>query len=1071
MSKYDFQLDMDSNNSLSLILSMIKKGKKVLEFGPAEGRMTRYLSEVMKCTVDIVEIDEEAGKTAAGYSRKSCLGIKQGDIENFRWLEILGDEQYDYIIFADVLEHLRNPLKVLNKAKQILKEDGYVLLSVPNIAHSAIIINLINNDFTYREVGLLDNTHIHFFTYQTLRDMIQESGYYPIRELATYARVSETEFNINYNSISLSSRKEIRNKKFGNVYQFVFQIAKRDSHGVMNQLRERNLDRYANYEFVCYYQTNEFNEYSEEKCKRFFYTPGKNRFILEFEEEQLHMLRIDPIDCNCIIRNFGVYDISSGDQKNKLELLSTNGLQGDCNQIIFDTDDPIICINVSEKNISKIEVRFDVVEYENELIKYIKEIQQQYYEDVRKLKKEYEEKIYELEIVKNDIMEQKEVLTKEYAEKNMKLEKSTRELSSTKEEVNKIKEELTKLMLEQSYHEDEIQKNRGEVRIRQEEVHKSQIELQKLQDELNRVYASSSWKITGIYRAIGRKIRNYKVKRLDGNTKRKISDQMETPALLKEQTDSTRGKINEKVCFSIIVPLYNTPLDYLNELVESCQKQVYSKWELCFGDGSDKEHRYVRESCEKFMTGDSRIKYTYISENQGIAVNTIGAFGLSKGDYIVLLDHDDILTPDALLEIATCIEKYKDADFIYSDRGIFNDKTKDILAYHYLPGFSPEFLRACNYASHLNAFSRTVINKVGFIREGYDGSQDYDFELRVIEKARRIVNIPKVLYYCRACEGSVAFDPESKMYAYEAGRRAIEEHIYRIGYPGKVEFLKDTFSYRIHYKITEEPVSIIIPNMDHVNDLQKCLKSIIDKTSYKNYEIVIVENNSKDRATFEYYNSLKTNINVRIINYAAKEFNFSAINNFAVGCVETKYLLFLNNDTEIINDNWLTEMIMFGQRADVGAVGAKLLYSDNTYQHVGLIIGLGGSIVSHYDYKKPSSFTGYMHRLTMPQNYNAVTAACMLVKRKDFLDVGGFDEENFKVALNDVDLCLKLRHLGRVNVWTPYAELYHYESISRGLDTDGEALERYNKECNYFKNKWASYYQNGDEYANDNFKW
>ena len=527
--------------------------------------------------------------------------------------------------------------------------------------------------------------------------------------------------------------------------------------------------------------------------------------------------------------------------------------------------------------------------------------------------------------------------------------------------------------------------------------------------------------------------------------------------------------VKTDIKFSIIVPLYNTPEIYLQEMVESVINQTYPNWELCLGDGSDNDYEHIKNKIEKLCEKDHRIKYVQINGNKGIAGNTIEAYKLATGDYIVLLDHDDLLENTALIELAKVIEERPELDFIYSDRSIFDDKTKEILAYHYLPGYSPEFLRACNYASHLNCFSKRIINEVGFLRMGYDGSQDYDIELRVIEKTKNIANIPKVLYACRACQGSVALDPESKMYAYEAGRRAIEEHIYRIGYPGEVEFLKDTFSYRIHYKIVNPgKTSIIIPNKDHVKDLERCINSILKKTKEVDYEIIVVENNSEDPQTFLYYEDLKK-IGVRILTYPGKTFNFSDINNFAVGHCESKYILFLNNDTEVINENWLKEMVMFAQRKDVGAVGAKLYYPNETYQHIGLYIGLGGHIASHYDHRKSNKETGYMHRLSMPQNYNAVTAACLLIKREDFKKVDGFDAVNFKIGLNDIDLCLKLREIGKINVLTPYAELYHFESISRGLDTEGESKDRFERESQFFRGKWKKYIEK-DEYINPNFK-
>lgn len=527
-----------------------------------------------------------------------------------------------------------------------------------------------------------------------------------------------------------------------------------------------------------------------------------------------------------------------------------------------------------------------------------------------------------------------------------------------------------------------------------------------------------------------------------------------------------RNSLKHRPLISIITPTYNTQPRYLDDLVASLRNQIYDNWELCIGDGGSR--KITIDRLLYWQEKDKRIKIKYLPENAGIAGNSIAAYELSSGEYIVLLDHDDYLSPSALMKMVLIINEKPDVDFIYSDRVIFSDLSGSIVGYHYLPDFSPDFLRSSNYASHLNAFSRRILDKVGFVRLNYDGSQDYDLELRVIEQAATIEHIPEVLYHCRACEGSVAFNPESKMYAYEAGRRAIHEHIKRIGYEGEVEFMPSTFSYRIHYQIKGNPlVSIIIPNKDHVEDLKKCITSICNKSTYANYEIIIVENNSETKEIFAYYRELEAIKNIHIVNYDATEFNFSAINNHAVRLAKGEHVVLLNNDTEIITPNWIEEMLYFSQREDVGAVGAKLYYPDNRIQHAGLVIGLSGSVASHYNYGADRSQTGYLHRLVLPQNYSAVTAACLMVKKHLYLQAGGLDEINFKIGLNDVDFCLKLRDMGKVNVFTPYAELYHYESLSRGLDTTPEKAARLNKESDHFRKKWSNYFLHGDPYHNE----
>lgn len=520
-------------------------------------------------------------------------------------------------------------------------------------------------------------------------------------------------------------------------------------------------------------------------------------------------------------------------------------------------------------------------------------------------------------------------------------------------------------------------------------------------------------------------------------------------------------ELNPKI--SIIVPTYNTEKRFLDELIASVREQTYTNWELCIGDGST--NLEARVCLEKYEKEESRIKIYYASENLGIAGNTIKAFELSTGDYYVLLDHDDILTPNALYEVVKAFNDNEDLDFIYSDRLIFSDSTQEVIAVHNLPDFSPDLFRCYNYASHLNAFSKYIVDLVGFERRGYDGSQDYEFQLRVIEKARSVKHIRKVLYYCRACEGSVAYDPESKMYAYEAGQRAISEHINRIGFPGEVKFNKSTFSYKIDYKLMDDySVAIVIPNKDHLLVLKRAIDSILTKSTYSNYHIYIVENNSTTEDIFNYYSMASKDSRISILEYEYKEFNFSDINNWAINQLNEDYVVLLNNDIEVITPNWIEEMLMLCQRPDVGAVGAKLYFSDHKIQHSGLIVGIGGNIASHYEHRFDRQSSGYLNRLNLVHNYTALTAACMMVSREDYVSVNGLDAQNFKVGLNDVDFCLKLTEKGKFNVFTPHAELNHYESLSRGSDEFSENQRRFDLECRCFREKWAHYFINGDPY-------
>lgn len=513
---------------------------------------------------------------------------------------------------------------------------------------------------------------------------------------------------------------------------------------------------------------------------------------------------------------------------------------------------------------------------------------------------------------------------------------------------------------------------------------------------------------------------------------------------------------------SIIVPLYNTPEDFLKEMIKSVISQTYRHWELCLCDGSDENHTYVKEICERY--DDHRIVYHQLKENYGIVGNTNKCLDMATGDYLGLLDHDDILHGAALYEVVYAINTYK-ADFIYTDEVTFEGTIKNLFNPHFKPDFAIDNLRANNYICHFNVFSRQLLEKTGGYRDEFEGSQDHDMVLRLSENAQYIYHIPNILYYWRAHQGSVASDVSAKPYVMESTRKAIKAHLKRMNIDG--EILKTTAPsiYRVKYKIKGTPlISIMIPNKDHIDDLKKCLESIEAKSTYKNYEIIVIENNSSDKETFEYYSNIKSD-KIEIVTYHGG-FNYSAINNLGFQYTKGDYVLLLNNDVEILSPEWLEEMLMFCQRDDVGVVGAKLFYQDDTIQHAGIGIGLL-TIAGHYHKNFPKDHPGYMGRMLYAHDVSAVTGACMMVRRDIYEEVGGLDE-TFEVAFNDVDFCLKVREKNYLIVITPYAQLYHYESKSRGYDDSPIKQERFRSEIVRFSNKWKSELQKGDPFYNKN---
>jgi len=536
---------------------------------------------------------------------------------------------------------------------------------------------------------------------------------------------------------------------------------------------------------------------------------------------------------------------------------------------------------------------------------------------------------------------------------------------------------------------------------------------------------------------------------------------------LSEKLTQESTIFQKKIKISIITPLYNTPEQFLREMIDSVKRQTYSNWELCLADGSDEEHKSVMVICKDYARKDKRIKYKNLGENFGISGNSNKAMEMSSGDYLGLLDHDDVLHPAALYEVMKAICN-KGADFIYTDEATFtNDNI--ILRKHHKPDYAIDTLLSCNYICHFSVFSRKLVDQAGTFRSEFDGSQDHDLILRYTDIASKIVHISKLLYFWRSHENSAAFDLNTKLYAITAGRSAVKEYLAKHGIPVRVESTKvHPTIYRVIYDLIERPlVSIIIPNKDNISLLRNCLSSIMEKTTYDNYEIIIVENNSTEDVTFTYYEELKQYANIRVVYWKGKGFYYSELNNFALQYVKGTQLIFLNNDVEIITPNWIEEMLMYSQRSDVGAVGIKLYFSDNTIQHAGIILGIGG-IADYILPRAPRDTIGYMGKLHFVQNMSAVTAACMMVRMSVFKEVGQFPLE-FTASFNDVDLCMRIRKSGYLIVWTPFAEAYHYESKTRGYPDTPEKLAVFAQEIALFKEKWAKELAVGDPYYNCNF--
>ena len=569
-------------------------------------------------------------------------------------------------------------------------------------------------------------------------------------------------------------------------------------------------------------------------------------------------------------------------------------------------------------------------------------------------------------------------------------------------------------------------------------------------------------------------IRKYGVKNIKQYIKRAVDktgkpyeEWYEENRVTEEELQKQRETVFEKQpLISIVVPTYKTPIHFLREMMDSVVNQSYSNWELCIADGSEGDVE-VEQELERYHQQDSRIKYKILEKNLGIAGNTNEALELAVGDYIGLFDHDDLLTPNALYEVVNALQE-TEYDILYTDEDKITGDGSKHLDPNFKPDFSMDLFRSNNYITHFFVVKKEIMDKVGGFRSEYDGAQDYDLMFRCIENATQIKHIPMILYHWRVHMNSVAGDPASKMYAYEAGKKAIEDHLKRMKIDATVEHTGLLGMYHVKYTIDGNPkISVMIPNKDHVEDLDKCIRSLYQVNTYKNFEIIIIENNSEKKETFQYYESLKKqHENVKVVTWG-NEFNYSAINNFGVKYAEGDYFLFLNNDTEMITRDALEEMLGCCMREEVGAVGAKLLYADNTVQHAGVVIGFD-NYAGHVNMGIGRDDYGYMGRARMNCNYSAVTAACMMTKKELFDQVGGFDEQ-FVIACNDVDYCLKLRELNKLIVFDAFSEWHHYESKSRGYEDTAEKKERFEKEKAKFQKKWQKVLDEGDPFYNKNF--
>ena len=1072
MTKYNVELDMETKNSLSLIINKINDGTRVLEFGPAHGRMTKYLSETKKCKVDIVEIDEESGREAENYANKALIGEREGDIGNFLWLEILKNERYDYIIFADVLEHLYDPWKVLSDCRRLLKDDGSILISIPNVAHNSVLINLLTDEFNYNPIGLLDNTHIRFFTYHSLKDMIAKAGLVTVSEQATYGRVGQIEIPGNYDKINnLPVEKYLKNRERGNVYQFVFEAKKKEYYEEQDVLISKNIDGRLSDEIVFYIKEEEDSQYTENKSiRKKIYGESVDLKIELDTYKNIKEIRIDPIDVKGIIL-LARLEVFNDKGIEIPEIRETNANMVAGNSYLFLHDDPQFIISLKQSQYKALNISYEMITYDTQTLNVV-------YNMMTYLQNEEEEK---RNLLGSEIQKLNEKIKAE------ELRINTEQALRIEEQSQKIEEQSAKIE-EQSAKIEEMELENNELTEQQDllieterelDAHKKYLNSTLLHvtklEEIIRGYnktQENKWasklkgklnKINILAKKSYQTIKNeglkaffYKAKKAIKKSKEYIDDH--------EFTEGERDNILKKIdtwenkpLISVIMPVYNVEPIWLNKAIQSVENQLYDCWELCIVDDCSTNRKTI-DALKKIHNPKIKIKFS--ETNGGISVASNTAFSMSNGEIICLMDNDDVISPKALYEIAK-IFRDKNCDVAYTDEDKIDIEDRHSKPFC-KPDWSPDLLLSQMYICHLLAIKRELFEKMGGFREEFDGSQDYDLMLRISEITDNICHIPKILYSWREISTSTSMNPDSKPTAHIAGLRAIQSHLDRqySDQNYKVCETKKTFVYDVRYSLKNEPlVSIIIPFKDKVELTQQCIDSILKKTSYKNYEIILLNNRSEEVETTKWINKIRSNKNIKVIN-ADCEFNWSKINNIGIREAKGEVYVFLNNDILIISEDWLERIAENSLREDIGVVGGLLLYEDNTIQHAGVVIGLNGWADHIFKGMEAIHFGSPYVSPLVTRNVTAVTGACMGISKRVIEKIGLFDE-NFIICGSDVEMCIRALKYGLRNIYVPYIKLYHLESKSR---------DSYIPEVDFEMSKlhYKPYLEHGDPYFNEN---
>ncbi len=1161
--KYQREISEGAEDSLSKLAAMIPAGATVLDLGVGSGELGAHLAREKQCTVDGIEMSAEHLDHARPHYRQ----LREADLEQADALAGFEPASYDCVVFADVLEHVRDRESVLRRAAGLLKPGGELLLSVPNVGYAGVVLDLLEGRFDYRDEGILDDTHVRFYTRDSLCSFL-ESLDFTVVEMDTITRALHgTEFaDFSPELLPASLVDALLARPDALVYQYILRVRADAAPALEHQPTAGVINRF---EARLFWMSGDDLQHGEHKLQRRWASLNEDDNQLSFSIEDaagIEVLRYFPADRAGLV-HLRRFEVIAGDSS--VDLCAAAELDTALTQNLVvhheGTGYRLLC----QDGNAWFEVPLEPLLGTSRPQSIEVNIEQSWpmSQDYTALLETFADSNRQLSELSDQLVEQRahrRGLAGEIAALKAQLEERDRELSALRENsprgdaasspielvrrlIHRLRRGVFKerlslnaithgeqqaegwlAMTGDSGHlyypiPDRLQGRTLYFNIRYDsedrlwgpklytvldgELHEMMAPMYehrggkaifgtlKAQENLQGlVFAPSRldcrlrvksfslrpmgawltamedyWHWVWFYRCFGPAWTWERAKEdlaisLENfprlGKRRDYADWWEKfgragPDTLAEQRQLA-AELDEAPLISVVMPTYNTPPELLEKAVSSVLRQTYPHWQLCIAD--DCSTREDTRACLQALAGsDDRIKAHWRDNNGHISAATNDAIKLATGDYVAFMDHDDELTPDALFEVAAVLRQAQPPRLLYSDEDIVEADDTPIRP-HFKPDWSPDYLASINYLCHLVVIERTLLDELGGLREGFEGAQDYDLVLRASEALThdQIYHIPRVLYHWRAVEGSTADDIDHKDYAVDAGVRALEDQVKRLGIEADVELSEMGMAYRVRHRLPEPSpaVDILMPTRDSLDMLSHCVDSVLQRTEYASYRLNIIDNGSRDPACISYLKELESDARVRVLPYD-REFNFSALMNFGAAQSDAELLLLMNNDMEVINGDWLTELASQAVREGVGAVGAKLFFASDYIQHGGVVLGVGPDAVAGHAFRGfYKSETGHMGRLRLVQNYSAVTAACLAVRRGSFLAVGGMDEDNLAVAFNDVDLCLKLVDAGYRNLWTPYTQLYHFESFSRGRET-GERRLRFERERDFMIEKWG----------------